>query len=271
MKYENNPNAFFIIHTDCLNDQQSEEIKSLTACGCKPDSHSFSYPCSEEGCHHYLLYRSAADHSGSPSLVSVLAVIPFSEEAECIAFTRPDCRVQGYFSALFKQALKDFEDFDILFPVTETCPDTLAALNALGAEPDMTELQMELDLSTVLPSHPSLFSNTCLLSEADPTASFCQWTLCSGDTNATAPLLHLGSCQTSPVSSCCLCLHHVEILPKFRGQGYGTALLVHLISALKQQGILRLILQVSGDNQAALALYKKQGFRTTETLTYYLY
>ena len=96
----------------------------------------------------------------------------------------------------------------------------------------------------------------------------CNWELCS--THTASPVL-LGTCRTSCVSDSCVCLHHVEILPRFRGRGYGTSLLTRLLSSLRQAGICRVILQVSGDNKAALALYEKQGFRITETLSYYLY
>jgi ribosomal protein S18 acetylase RimI-like enzyme len=48
-------------------------------------------------------------------------------------------------------------------------------------------------------------------------------------------------------------------------------MLEKLFALLAAAGIKKVILQVSGDNAAALALYKKTGFRITETLSYYLY
>ena len=51
----------------------------------------------------------------------------------------------------------------------------------------------------------------------------------------------------------------------------GTAFLGLLLPALAEEGFSRIILQVSGSNAPALALYKKIGFRVMETLLYYLY
>lgn len=80
-----------------------------------------------------------------------------------------------------------------------------------------------------------------------------------------------GSCLTSPVSRDTLCIHHVEILPRLRGKGLGTLLMDQLIRRLQKTRIRRLLLHVSGGNAPAAALYKKTGFRTTETLSYYMY
>ena len=44
-----------------------------------------------------------------------------------------------------------------------------------------------------------------------------------------------------------------------------------LVSSLEREGIRRICLQVSGSNEPALHLYRKTGFRITETLSYYLY
>jgi ribosomal protein S18 acetylase RimI-like enzyme len=48
-------------------------------------------------------------------------------------------------------------------------------------------------------------------------------------------------------------------------------MLEKLFALLAAAGIKKVILQVSGGNDSALALYKKAGFRITETLLYYLY
>lgn len=65
--------------------------------------------------------------------------------------------------------------------------------------------------------------------------------------------------------------HHVEIVPEYRNRGYGTAFLLLLLPALSKEGFQKAVLQVSGDNAAAIALYKKTGFSVTKTLSYYFY
>ena len=48
-------------------------------------------------------------------------------------------------------------------------------------------------------------------------------------------------------------------------------MLALLLPALASQGFQTALLQVAGDNMPAIALYKKTGFRITETLCCYLY
>lgn len=322
------------LQTAQLTQQQISEIAQLTALCQEHDRSHSSYPFEEDGAIHFLLYRRQTADSGSEEMMlcCALALLPYNSEepaAECIAFTRPDCRRQGYFTELLNMALDAFEDFDILFPVSDQVPDTLATLQALEAELDSQELQMELALEQVAEPSEGPFvllrqqncsgdsgcsgdndcSGGCVCSgdsscsgnsgcldgnncsgETDDTAEdICTWVLmkpgCPDSGTSTRTSFHsipvnsedtsddtfLGSCQTTPVSRSCVCLHHVEILPQYRRQGCGTALLEQLAAVLKHSGVRRVILQVSGDNEASLALYKKQGFRITETLSYYLY
>ena len=66
-------------------------------------------------------------------------------------------------------------------------------------------------------------------------------------------------------------LYGFEIKEELRGQGYGTTYLLQVLSDLANINPLPLRLQVSGDNTAALSLYKKTGFQITETLFGYIY
>ena len=53
-------------------------------------------------------------------------------------------------------------------------------------------------------------------------------------------------------------------------RGYGKAFFFQVLKSL-QENTSTVTLQVSGNNTVALNLYKKTGFRITETLSYYLY
>ena len=66
-------------------------------------------------------------------------------------------------------------------------------------------------------------------------------------------------------------LYGFEIREGQRGQGLGTSLLIKVLSFLAEREPLPVTLQVSGSNGPALSLYKKTGFRITETLSRYLY
>lgn len=255
-----------ICHYATLSKNLQTSVCQMTA-GCRlHDQSSLSYPFSpKEGADcHYL----AANDLGE--LCAVLAVIPLdSNTAEISAFTRPDQRKKGCFSRLLALALNDYEDFDFLFAVSPRCKDTLATLDALDAEFSHEEHQMEFlldrkqlpDISS--PSHAG-FTLTVPENILSPGA---QWLLVQ-EAKLSSPI---GSCLTSPVSPDCLCLHQVRITPSLRGQGLGRLLIRQLLWQLGQTDISRVVLHVSGDNIPALSLYKKTGFRITETLSYYYY
>lgn len=259
-------NPIHIIKSIHLDQKQQLQILQLTKQCREHDGISTSYPLDpEDHAVHFLLYNKTPFQE-TPILLSALSILSYDEETvECTAFTHPDHRQQGYFSMLLERALEEIGDCDILFPVSGSCPDTAATLSALEAELDSCELQMELELST--DRCPCDAPAVLTVSETDPEEDLTVWCLFENSSLSKC----LGSCQTSLISETSVCLHHVEILPEFRGCGYGTIFMKKLITALQEQGIKRILLQVSGDNHAAMALYKKQGFRITEALSFYLY
>ncbi|MDD3252577.1 MAG: GNAT family N-acetyltransferase [Lachnospiraceae bacterium] len=274
------PDNQTILTCSSLSAAQKEAAAALVNLCCRHDQMTRAYPFAEDDVTHYLLYGK------DQLLCAILAWIDLDDtSAECMAFTRPDLRRQGCFSMLLDRALETHGEQDLYFAASETCADTLAVLDALGAERTAQEHQMErflseddrmdapnsapLALTPALPSGQSLaqaFSQTDTTADTRTdalTATPLRWIL--SDSRV------LGTCHTSLVSARCVCLHDVEITPELRGQGFGTRLLALLFSALSEAGIQKILLQVSGDNHAAMALYKKAGFRITETLSYYLY
>ena len=55
-------------------------------------------------------------------------------------------------------------------------------------------------------------------------------------------------------------LLNISVLPAFQRQGIGTAFLQHLMARAKARQATRMLLEVRATNQAALALYVRQGF-----------
>lgn len=262
-------NSITITKTTCPKQGQFQEMLQLASLCRQHDGCSISFPENPEDHAEYFLLYKKNDCGETAVLLSVLSILFYdAETVECCAFTHPKYRRQGYFSKLLNCAMENLEDCDILFPVSGACPDTLAVLDSLDAELDSCEMQMELDLKNSHTIQPVLTQSKSgfLLQRVCPDSQS-EWILYEDDSCRKM----LGSCKTAPVSKNRVCLHHVEILTEFRNQGYGTILMNELISSLKKQGTCYIILQVSGDNAAALALYKKQGFRTTETLSFYLY
>lgn len=269
-----------------LSRQEEAALQALIQACCLHDSCSLS--CSfEPGTSYYLLYLK---EESSCRFISAACVLPYDDTlAECTAFTHPNWRRLGYFSALLDYVLEDFCETDLLFPLSNEAKDGLAVLTHLGAEFQASELQMELSLKdaviwksiqtapglSLIPGEPD--KNEKDASDEGPAQGHLS-ALDEGPVPDGALLqlvrndgLLLGSCRLSPAGSECLCLHHVEILEPYRKQGFGSSLMLLLLKQLTEKNISRLILQVSGDNAPALALYKKTGFRITETLSYYLY
>ena len=56
-------------------------------------------------------------------------------------------------------------------------------------------------------------------------------------------------------------LYSCIVAPSARGRGVGARLLEHIAQAAAARGCARLSLEVREDNRAAIALYRKQGFR----------
>lgn len=256
-----------IIETSHLSENQKELAARLSSQCCQHDHIHLSYPAFEEGNDlvHFLLF----DDSGQ--LSAALALILLDENlAECVAFTRPDKRRRGFFSLLLSRAMHRFEQLDLMFTVSEDCPDTLAVLAHLDAEKMNTELQMELCLDAR--TEPDARSLVSVFSKNDPELVL---TSALQDPDISWILYHrqvpVAHCLTAQVSESCVCLHHVETDPELRRKGYATALIAQTVDQLWAAGIRRILLQVSGTNQAAIALYKKAGFRITETLSCYLY
>lgn len=234
------------------------------------DGVRLSYP-SEPGeaeCH-YLLWR-VSEQGQERELASVLAFIPFDDTtAECVAFTYPKYRNRGYFSRLLARALDGHEDTDVCFPVSGGCEDTLAALEALGAEFESREYQMELRIAagngnlneTEEQDHFSPPVSSAVFREEAAFAFY----ISEDERHA------VGSLRLFPVAEKRVCLHHVEIALQLRGRGLGQRMLRRLAADLARCGGSTIVLQVSEDNGAAVRVYEKVGFQVVESLSYYFY
>lgn len=246
-----------IITTTAPGDPVKAKLEALAATCCRHDNQLLSYPLDDADVH-YLFY------TGDGRLVSAAAMTALGDGVtECSAFTLPAYRRQGYFSQLLKQALEDCGETDILFACEPGCTDTISVLKHLQAEPDTCEYQMEYvfcrSSQIPAPSHQGL----TLTSErqADEVLS---WELFYGG-------CRIGSCCTTRISDSQVCLYQLTIQPDRRCQGFGRDFLRLLLARLSGLAVRTLILQVSGRNPAAVALYAKTGFSITRTLSYYYY
>lgn len=112
------------------------------------------------------------------------------------------------------------------FPVSGACPDTLNTLEALGAQLDTTEYQMEWTPQTTdstqnqmqLPysQEKANQSDTFLNSSPSPDDSetLC-WSFHTGISESPSSDCPVGTFLTTWTGNDCVCLHQVEILPAF--------------------------------------------------------
>ncbi|MCI9591421.1 MAG: GNAT family N-acetyltransferase [Lachnospiraceae bacterium] len=257
-----------IIIQSPLSPQRLKQVQDLTA-QCLT---AFPAPlsCPEDG-DIYFLMEEVPKTNQEPVLAAFLALYILEDKLfECSAFTRPDRRQKGLFSALLEAAEAAYPDHQFSFPVPEgeACLPALSALDSLGAEFWYREHLMALDaehiLSSAFPSFPAAAPFSLQIAEKDgikTAKAFYNQILTAS--------CSLDIAQFSEGNICCL--HQVLVPEELRGKGWGTRFLLSLLPALTEQGICRFLLQVSGENLPAIALYKKAGFQITETLSYYLY
>ncbi len=61
-------------------------------------------------------------------------------------------------------------------------------------------------------------------------------------------------------------IQNLGILPSWRGRGLGEALLLQALHGFRQAGLGRALLEVTSQNDAAIRLYRRLGFRRAKTL-----
>lgn len=232
-----------------LENPRPEELSPLVSLAhlCREYDGSFlSFPEEPELC------WALTDEKERP--VSCTALCRAGEAAfECWAFTHPEHRRKGYFSMVLEEMCREggpLEEADLYLAADARVEAARKTAEGIGAEPAGAEHLMEAALEKEDEADlPLIF-----LPEAQ------------GFTVKAAQ----GSCRLG-IQDTSACLYEFEILKELRGKGHGTAFIRSLKQELYRRGIRLLRLQVSGDNLPALSLYKKTGFRITETLLYYLY
>ena len=241
-----------ILFTDTLLPGQEEDIRRMTA-AC-----SGSLP---EECDGWWL---AVDNNGS--VLSFLSLCQVGEERwEGTAFTRVQLRRRGYFSLILREACRNGRipgNGELVFPVQKADRETCAVMNAIGAGLLCEERLMERKLCREMPQDDMCASFT--YSVTGQQSGTYQVFMDTSDKKAAAAF-SLELYETSA------CLYDFSVRSDLRNRGIGRAVLEQLFIRLANDGVTRLILQVSGDNTAAISLYEKTGFCTTEALLYFLY
>ncbi len=274
---------------------QTRQIQTMVNKCTASDGTRLSFPFDEASLFLYF------EHDGA--IVSAIAFIPMEDLLyECSAFTVPEFRGQGLFSELLDAGIDELlEDSELMFYTDKKNAAAAAVLEAVGAELDSEEHMMELlpenfSISDRHGGQAGSATNTCSSSADIHSESL------NIDGTPTLRFHSDHAVINFSVFPSRYYLYGFEVEESCRGKGYGTIflnkVLARLLSgnaAINEHSPLSseisnriptassadasadstaprpVLLQVSGDNAPALALYKKTGFRITETLCCYLY
>ena len=243
-----------------LEPSRISQIRSMVNICTEHDKTSVSFPFDEAELFLFIEHGSA--------VISAIAFVPVEKQLyECSAFTHPDFRGQGFFTDLLEAGIEALpEDSELLFYTDRKDKNTAAVLDSIGTELDSEEHMMEL-----LPEDffATANSSDCFGTSNAHANSIIDIHTESLDIDGT-PTIRFYS-DHAVVSFSVFPSHYYlygfEVDENCRGMGYGTRFLSTVLARFRHP----VLLQVAGDNAPALALYKKTGFRITETLCCYLY
>lgn len=291
-----------LIQTNSLSARQAEQILALLNECQKTQPIHISFPFEDGNCFLLLLDE-------SETLAAIMGMIlppdgsSDEEPVECIAFTRPSLRRRGYFAALLEKACDISGEHDILFPVDPESADTAATMKAIHADRVDQEYQMKWDFdpaaerfdSPMAEKRPLTFTCTSApegdVNESVDPDSCWDCFHSADDPDPTVTILTYEFLETPPDPMCspaAVCMARMQPVPDVpgtfhacfygfrvhdlcRGLGIGEAAFCLVLNDLIARGCTRIVLHVSSDNYPALSIYKKAGFRITETLSYFMY
>ncbi len=121
--------------------------------------------------------------------------------------------------------------------------------------------QDEID-ATVFPSLGSRSGCRCLMGEIRRKIGFlpqATWLLAYGDE-------YCGTVQGVAERGQLGAIQNLGIVPAHRGRGLGRALLLQAMHGFRQVGLPRAFLEVTAQNEAAVLLYRRLGFRSRKTV-----
>lgn len=245
------------IHTTNLTSKQQQEIQALTEACKQAEPLSLTAPV-ETGLDYYLLYEDTKHQL----LAFGFLFFPQDTTCECAVFVHPKERRKGYFSRILNAALDLVEArekalqqaIDFCFLTDEKTPSAMKTMEAIEAEYWYSEHKMVHRLKD---KDRDYVPNVSISEDSDG--------------------LYLASLDGQIIGTCAILpsgqeyyFYAFQIKEDFQGKGYGKDFLLGMLAILSAKTS-TVSLQVSGQNYIARNLYKKTGFQTTESLSYYIY
>jgi len=224
-------------------------------------------------------------------LISMLSMfIPTKHEAEITGYTLPTFRRKGYFKSLLGKAVEELEKFDIpelLFVCESPSIQGKKVVNALKADYKHTEYFMRLDksrysclnayrlrllkaeqkdLERAITAYMRVFDDSyeeskSLIKNCFESDARVQYLAVLNDA-----IIGVGSANLEGED---VSIFGLGVVPDCYGKGYGKELLHLIVDRLLERGRSEITIEVNSENETALALYKKTGFRIEVAYEYY--
>jgi len=201
----------------------------------------------------YLMYDGV-------KLVSLLSVfVADDNQCEIYGCTSVEHREKGYFRRLLNDALKNIKKWNIENILLVNEPESkagAAVLEKLSATLVSSEFLMSYDMSVT----PMPLNKLDLRVQKDENTKLFAAYLADEQ---------VGSCNVEFTRSHGV-IYDFQIFPEYRGNGYGTELLLLILKHLIENDIEKIFLHVNGANTAAHAMYSHHGFVSEEQLDYWM-
>ncbi|MDD6197289.1 MAG: GNAT family N-acetyltransferase [[Clostridium] aminophilum] len=196
------------------------------------------------------------------------------DSCEIKMMTSPEHRRRGLFSAMIDELYShpEYNDTNFFFCVRPDDRITRLAVESLNPEKLADSFRMDLNLPAPqkfmsVPTDyevPPLFMT---VSREEPSQLFYQFAL-----NGPVIVPDAAFCRADLTpQGTGACFFNFEVRPKLRGKHLGETALRMVLRDLASRHVDHLWLHVEEDAEAAVNLYKKTGFRVTETLSMYLF
>jgi ribosomal protein S18 acetylase RimI-like enzyme len=224
-------------------------------------------------------------------LIGYLALYTFKgDEAEVSAMTHPDYRRRGIFRQMLVAAAQELQKRDIpdfLFICERASATVTPVMQAIEAAYDFSEYKMVLSqtaqpapVTTALALRRATKADIELLVQMDvicfdtqpeTTRKYIERNFGSPQRQSWLAMLNgqiIGKIHVNN-SGPETYLNAFCILPDYRGQGYGKAILSQTVARLLTERHKLITLEVETENENALSLYKNVGFEVTTVYDYY--
>lgn len=192
-------------------------------------------------------------------LISFLSVfLPNDTEGEIYGYTLPEYRQKGYFKRLYKEALRKLKAAgykDITCVCEPECAVGKTVLEKLGLTLIRTEHLMSYDMSPVTEVKMRFELESTTEDNTEIFEAFIDDDL-------------IGTCNVEFTRSHAV-IYEFYIYEEYRGNGYGSELLLRILKKLLGEGVSKILLHVNGANTVAHTMYSHHGFATEEQIDYW--